>query len=186
MTDAFGILLVALAVGACILALFAVLGALFPGVVDRTREQATSHAARSTLLGLVNFAFFAAVIAALAGVAQRTGIQAVMIVAVFLLALLVIGLSFGLAGMTWVIGVELFPDASPLRRRLLGALALTLACAAPYVGWFGLLPYAAWRGLGGFLLGWFVKRESPESMALGLVGGNSTRARTDADRRTFP
>jgi hypothetical protein len=165
MTDALGILLVALAVGACILALFAVLGALFPGVVDRTRERATSHAGRSTLLGLVNLAFFAVIIAALAGVAQRTGIQAVMIAAVLLLALLVIGLSFGLAGMTWIVGASLFPGASPLRQKLLGALALTLACATPYVGWFGLLPYAAWRGLGGFVLGWFTNRESPESMA---------------------
>ncbi len=165
MTDAFGILLVALVAGACVLALFAVLGALFPGVVDRTREQASSRAARSTLLGLVNFAFFAAVIAALAGVAQRTGIPAVMIVAVLLLALLVIGLSFGLAGMTEVVGLRLFPTSSPLKQRLLGALALTLACATPYVGWFGLLPYSACRGLGGFLLGWFSKAATAEPAA---------------------
>ncbi len=163
MADAFGALLIALAAGACILALFAVLGVLFPVVVDRTREQVSSRPGRSTMLGLVNFAFFAAVIAALAGVAQRTGIQAVMFAAVILLALLVIGLSFGLAGMTEVVGLRLFPASSPLKQQLLGALALTLACATPYVGWFGLLPYAACRGLGGFLLGWFTKAASPES-----------------------
>lgn len=165
MANAFGFLLLALAAGVCILALFAVLGVLFPVVVDRTRDQVSSRPGRSILLGLVNFAFLAAVIAALAGVAQRTGIQALMIVAVILLAVLVIGLSFGLAGMSEVVGLRLFPAASPLKQNLLGGLALTLACATPYVGWFGLLPYAACRGLGGFLLGWFAKTSPPPSAA---------------------
>ena len=165
MTEPLGILLVFLVVGACVLALFVVLAALFPSAVERARDSASSRPGRAFLLGLVNFVFVAAIIAILAGVAQRTGFQAIMVVALILLILLVIGLSFGMAGMAGLLGVRLFPAASPLKQQTLGALALTLACAAPYVGWFGLLPYIGMRGLGGFLLGWFSARNSAEVVA---------------------
>ena len=39
-----------------------------------------------------------------------------------------------------------------MRRLLLGALVLVLACLAPLVGWPGLFPYVALRGLGGLVV----------------------------------
>ncbi|MGH2620817.1 MAG: hypothetical protein ACRDHG_09660, partial [Anaerolineales bacterium] len=99
------------------------------------------------------------VIVAAFGALGGAGAGVFQLLALILLGLLVIALAFGLAGMSVLIGERLLPDASPTRQTAWGAATLVLASLTPFLGWFGLFPYLAIRGLGGFLIGLF--RRSP-------------------------
>jgi hypothetical protein len=79
------------------------------------------------------------------------------------LALLIIGLGFGLTGMVLLVGERLAPAHGPTARTVWGALALSLACATPVVGWWALLPYAAVTGLGAFVLSYLYGQGSVAS-----------------------
>jgi sorbitol-specific phosphotransferase system component IIBC len=71
------------------------------------------------------------------------------------LAALSIGVSFGLAAVAEVLGARVREQAAGLARTAWGTILLALACALPFVGWFGMLPYSASLGLGGFILSFF-------------------------------
>jgi hypothetical protein len=49
---------------------------------------------------------------------------------------------------------------SPALRTAYGAVILALACALPFIGWFGLLPYAGLLGIGAFILSFFQRQHS--------------------------
>ncbi len=161
MGDGMGMLTIILAVGVSLAALSAVGGALFPRPVGWTRQAAEGQAARAFLVGLVNAIFVIALAMGAGALGEATGLTFLPIVSVILLAVLVVGATFGLMGMAELIGERLFPTSRPMGQTLGGAAALLLACLAPYVGWFGLLPYAGLRGLGGFILGWLGTRAKP-------------------------
>jgi hypothetical protein len=44
---------------------------------------------------------------------------------------------------------------SAWKRNLWSAVILCIACALPFVGWFLLLPYVAFTGIGATILGFF-------------------------------
>ncbi|OGO10341.1 MAG: hypothetical protein A2Y93_05440 [Chloroflexi bacterium RBG_13_68_17] len=165
MGDGLGMLTIVLAAGVSLVALFAVGGGLFPRQLAWTRQAAEGQATRSFLVGLVNTVFVIALAMGAGALGEATGLSFLPILSVLLLAILIIGATFGLMGMAELVGERLFPASRPLRRTLVGGAILLLACLAPYVGWFGLFPYTVLRGLGGFILGWFAARARPAPQA---------------------
>ena len=152
MDEGLALLILLIASIPTLIALFVVLEVLFPHVVESTRQVAEMAAGRSFAVGLVNGFFLGAVMLALFALGDSTGNQLFSLLGLLVLILLALGLAFGLVGMVQLIGVRLAPAGSPLRRTVLGAVALVLASLTPFVGWFGLLPYVALRGLGGFVV----------------------------------
>jgi hypothetical protein len=135
--------------------------------VERTWQAAEGMPGRSCLIGLVNLLFGGALILGSIALAQATGVQIFLFLALILLCLLVLGIIFGLAGVVQLTGLRLFPTHAPLRRSALSTLVVYLACLTPYVGWFGLLVYIGLLGLGAFLIGLFAApRRLPQEAAL--------------------
>lgn len=146
-------------------AYFLVLNALFPQRVMKSRSLIQAMPARSFGIGLVNFVFFAVIAAVLLSVAESAGpfIKGILTIpALIILTFLTIMLSLGLAGMSKLIGERIFPDVSGWRQTLWGTVCLSLACAVPFVGWFLLLPYVGFVGIGAVILGFF-QRETTSS-----------------------
>lgn len=139
-------------------AYFLVLNALFVARLTRTRTIVQSMPGRSFGIGFVNFIFFAVIAMVLLAVAENAGdlLQVVLTVpAVVILGILAILLSFGLAGMANLIGERIFSELPVWKQSLWGTICLTLACALPFVGWFLLLPYVGFIGIGAVILGVF-------------------------------
>ena len=160
MDQLIGLLVAVPLLGATLVGLFVVMNALFTSWIARTCQTAETQAARSFLVGLVNLVFVGALISALIALADGTGLDFLIVVAVLLAVVLAIATAFGLAAMVQVIGARLVPGGQGLRPGIWGTIALLLGCLTPYVGWFGLLPYVALRGLGAFVLVLFGKRQA--------------------------
>lgn len=142
--------------GALVLAaFFVVLAALFPDRLARARAIAGRAPGRAVIIGLINAFFLGVLTVALLAVAGWTGLQFFGLPALFLLGVLGVGVTFGLGGVVLLLGERLLPERGPVARTAAAAVALGLACALPYLGWFGLLPYAALLGLGAFILSFF-------------------------------
>lgn len=137
-------------------AYFLVINALFAPRVTRSRSVAESMTARSFGIGLVNFMFFAVIAMILLSVAENAqGLFKVILTipALIILGFLSIVLSFGLAGMSNLVGERIFPDLPAWKQSLWGTVCLSLACMLPFVGWFLLLPYVGFVGFGSVILG---------------------------------
>lgn len=135
---------------------FLVINALFSARVTRTTTLAKSMPARSFGIGLVNFLFFAVIAMVLLSVAENAdGLFKLILTipAVIILGILGILLSFGLAGMANLIGERIFPVQSAWKQTLWGSVCLSLACMLPFAGWFLLLPYVGFVGVGAVILG---------------------------------
>jgi hypothetical protein len=133
-------------------AFFTVLAALFPDRVARTRAAASAMPGRAFVVGLVNWVFFAAVVLALLALTQWTNVQLFALPAFAIAVAVAVAAIFGLAGVVELIGGRLLTHTPGARRTGLGALALTWACALPFIGWFALLPYVLALGLGAVIL----------------------------------
>jgi hypothetical protein len=158
MSDIARLLLIIILLLVGLSAYFLVMNALFTPRVARTRSIAQSMPARAFGIGLVNFVFFTMIAVVLLSVAENAGpfIKGVLTIpAAFILALLAIVLSFGLAGMANTIGERIFPNLPAWKQTVWGTVCLTLACALPFVGWFLLLPYVGFIGIGAVILGIF-------------------------------
>lgn len=163
MEQLLGLLIAVPLLGATLVGLFAVMNALFTSWIARTSETAETQAARSFLVGLVNLIFGAALIAAIIALADGTGLDFLIVLAVMLAAVLVIAAAFGLAAMAQIIGARILPGGQGLRPLIGGTVALALGCLVPYVGWFGLLPYVVLRGLGAFVMVLFARPRKPQA-----------------------
>lgn len=151
----------AIAIGAYLL----VLEALFPQVVAATTRAASDAPGRSLTLGVANALFLTVVMVAFGALADSLGSGVLATPAVIAAAALLVLASFGLSGMGHLIGARLFghrrwPSAW-------GTMTLIVASLAPVVGWFGLLPYVALLGAGGFVLGWLFPRRRRSRRAAG-------------------
>lgn len=138
-----------------LVALFVVMGVIFPRQIEVVRANSSAMPGRSFLLGLVNVAFLVIIAAALSG-----GGEFLQIIALIFFALLLIGVAFGLAGMAVVIGERMLPETSATRQTGWGATAMVVASLTPFIGWFLLLPYLSFRGLGALVLGLFNRSSS--------------------------
>lgn len=161
MSDIVRLFLILFLLIAGLAAYFLVVNALFTARVTRTSSIAQSMPARSFGIGLVNFLFFTVIALVLLSIAENTGpfIRGVLTIpAMIILVLLSIGLSLGLAGMSNLIGERIFPDLPVWKQTLWGSVCLSLACALPFVGWFLLLPYTGFVGIGAVILGFIQSR----------------------------
>ena len=143
-------------------AYFLVMNALFPQRVTKAVSNIQSMSARAFGIGLVNFIFFAVIAGVLLSVAENAGpfIKGILTIpALVILAFLTIVLSLGLAGMSNVVGERIFHDVSGWKQTLWGTICLSFACALPFVGWFLLLPYVSFVGIGSVILGFFQRGE---------------------------
>jgi len=157
MPDFLGAFIIIVAVGICLIALFNVLGVLFPARIESIRHAAETSPVRAFFLGLVNFLFFGALI--LGFLAMGENIHRIFLLpALLILSVVSLGLTFGVGGIIQLTGNRLQPDRSPIQRTTWGTTALYLACLTPFIGWFGVTAYLAWVGLGAFILSFF-KRE---------------------------
>ena len=162
MSDIVRLFLIILLLIAGLAAYFLVVNALFAPRVTRTRSIAQSMPGRSFGIGLVNFLFFAVIALVLFSIAENAGpfIRGVLTIpAMIILALLAIALSLGLAGMSNLIGERIFPDLPVWKQTMWGTLCLSLACALPFVGWFLLLPYVGFVGIGAVILGFLQRKQ---------------------------
>jgi len=149
---------------------FILLGALFPARLARTRELALGLSWRAFAIGMVNSLFFASVGLASFALAEKVdGILkvALMLPALLILVFLAVGLAFGLGGFVEAVGERVVPEAIPeamaeavpqnsgWKRTLWGTLLVGGSCAFPFFGWFVLLPYLGWVGIGAFIISFF-------------------------------
>jgi hypothetical protein len=144
--------------GITLIAFFLLLDVFFPRKIADIRQVADQMTGRSFLLGLVNFIFFGAICLALISLSEHVGRGLIAVPALLIAFVLAVSLLLGLSAMTQLVGERVFPDHDPLRQKTYGAGLLILACLAPFVGWFGLLPYVALLGLGALIAGWFPPR----------------------------
>jgi hypothetical protein len=160
MSDIVRLFLIIVLMTAGLVAYFLVLNALFGARITRTKSMAESMSARSFGIGLVNFLFFAVIALVLLSIAENAGpfVRGIFTIpAMIILALLAIVLSLGLAGIANLIGERSFTELPAWKQMLWGTVCLVLACSLPFVGWFLLLPYAGFVGIGAVILG-FLRR----------------------------
>jgi hypothetical protein len=152
--ETFGLVIITILGAVTLIAFFVLMDVFFSQIITRIRQVSEQAAGRSFLLGLVNFLFFGAICVALLTVSERTGLGIIAIPAFLIAFVVAIGLLLGLSAITQLVGERLFPNYAPLQQKSLGAGSLILACLAPFVGWFGLLPFVALLGLGALIGGW--------------------------------
>jgi hypothetical protein len=160
------------AIGACLAAFFPVLEVFFSKRIAKTRRMLELLPARSFWIGVVNIVFALIVLFALASLGGRllgAGGKILMLLALIILVPLAIGLMMGLASVVKAVGERLLPEKGALARTIWATVALSLACALPFVGWFILLPYVCFLGMGAFVLGLFSK-QAAEPIAEEAVG----------------
>jgi hypothetical protein len=152
------IILLSIPLAACVL----VISALFPNRLARTKSAAGTMPGRAFGLGLVNCAFFGTIAMVLLTLLDGNRVPDLLRVVLFLptmavLALLGILITFGAAGVAQVIGERIFEDQNAGRQGAFGAIVLGTACALPFVGWFLLIPYIVFVGIGATILGFLQK-----------------------------
>jgi hypothetical protein len=162
MTDILRLLLILVLLTSSLSAYFLVVGVLFPKRIEKTQRAINQLTVRSFGVGFVNFLFFGVIAIVLFSVAENAGgfLQGVLTIPALIIAgLLALMLTFGLSAMVNELGVRLFAENPAWKQIVWGSAALTFACALPFVGWFILLPYVGFVGIGGVILGFFQKGE---------------------------
>lgn len=142
---------------------FIVFGAFFPARAAKTIEVAARLPGRSFVIGMVNFIFFLVLALALFSLSERVDdlLKVIlMLPALAIAVILSIMLSFGLGSLAALVGERIAPTQPTWLRTLWGTLLLGLGSSVPFLGWFLLLPYAAWIGMGAFIIGFFQKTNS--------------------------
>jgi len=155
MAQIIELLLAVVLSGVSIVALLAVVGALFPRTVENGRQVAERMPGRAFLLGLVNALFLTAVFFASYALGSNLDLFILYLPGLGALALAVAGATFGLVSLVNLVGSRLFPERFGLDRTARAGFILVLACWTPFVGWFALLPYALSLGLGAVIIGLF-------------------------------
>lgn len=141
-------------------AYFLIIGTLFPSRVAKAQTIINLTPGRSFGLGTINFLFFGLIAVVLLSLAENAGsfVKGLLTIpALLILAFLSVLLSLGLTATVHHLAERLFPDVTHWKRTLWSAVFLCLACALPFVGWFLLLPYVSFAGIGAAILGLFQK-----------------------------
>src|SRR5690349_5927365 len=159
MSGILQIFIIILPLTVCLVAYFLTANALFPARIGKTKAIIQSMPWRSLGVGLVNFSFFFLIAIVLLSISDQIDNEfikgVVMLPALLVIAFILAMLTFGLAGMVNHIGERIMPEISTWKQTVWGSLCLCLACALPFAGWFLLLPYAGFTGMGAFILGVF-------------------------------
>ena len=160
MNDIFRIFFIVILLTITLAAYFLVIGTLFASRVAKTQTVIDHSPGRAFGLGLVNLFFFGLIAFVLLSVADSANsfVKGILTIpALAILAFLAVLLSIGLTGMVNVLGERLFADMILWKRNIWSAVILCFACALPFVGWFLLLPYIGFVGVGASILGFFQK-----------------------------
>jgi hypothetical protein len=158
MNDVIGLLIVVLLLTGAISAYCVAMVLFFGQAVTNAELSATLTPWRAFGVGLVNLLFFGTVAVLSAGVADSTGIALLSIPALVALLLVGIGWSIGLTALARLAGARLLPTRNSFQQIAGGAAVLTLASLLPFVGWFILLPYLLFVGLGAAIMSLFSGR----------------------------
>jgi hypothetical protein len=160
MTEIIRISLTILTLTINLVPFFITMGMYFPAKTGKMREIANHLPGRSFGIGMVNFIFFLTIAIMLFSASERLeGLPKVIILlpALILMIILSIGLSFGLEIMSHLLGERVAPTQPVWKQIMMGTLLLGFGGVVPIFGWFLLLPYAAWTGLGAFIITQFQK-----------------------------
>lgn len=163
MNDILGLLIVVLLLAGAIAAYCVAMVLFFGQAVTHAEVNATLSPWRAFGVGLVNFLFFGTVAFISAGIADSSGIALLSLPALLALFLVGVGWSVGLSALARVAGARLLPNANGFQQIAVGAAVLTVASLLPFVGWFILLPYLLFVGLGATIMS--------------LVSGRNSRSR---------
>ena len=152
MNDLLGLIVLALGIILSLSAYLLTLDTFFGDWVARTQQVITTRPGRAFVVGLVNFLFFGVLALLFLSLQESTGSDLAVLPGLLILAILVAGLSFGLAAFVRLLGERLAPQQGPLPRAFIGGGVLVLSTALPIAGWFLLLPYIVFTGIGAFVL----------------------------------
>jgi hypothetical protein len=151
LADVFIFLFVILGFVIVFVAYWLMAAGLFPKFVERSAERFGKTPIKAVLLGAIIGAPL--VILGIKVSQSPNGLFKLLGLAIALLPLLIA--LFGSAGLALRIGQGL-PSArdegEPWRRMLRGSVVLALSFVLPFIGWFGLMPFAFLGGFGVFLL----------------------------------
>lgn len=139
---------------------FLVIGALIANRVTKTKNVIEQTPGRSFGLGMVNFLFFGSIAFVLLSVAENAGpvIRGIIMIPAFIiLAFLIVLSSIGLTSIVKMLGERIFSDVVSWKQITWGSVVLCFACALPFVGWFLLIPYVLFIGIGAAILGFVQK-----------------------------
>jgi hypothetical protein len=151
-----------------VVALLGAINLILPASVQNVQLNLENSLGRSTLLGLVNFLFFGALMALAAWLANKLG-NVIAGVFVFLAGLIGLGIIvlavFGLVAFANLLGSRIGGEpGTSFKANLRGGLLLVLAGIAPYVGWFIFTPLVVWAGLGAAILALTRERKKTQSV----------------------
>lgn len=120
--------------------------------VARIQQVITTRPGRAFVVGLVNFLFFGLLALVFFSIQESTGGDIFALPGLLIVAILVTALSFGLSAFARLLGERLAAQHGPILRGLIGGGILSLGSALPIAGWFLMLPYVIFTGIGGFVL----------------------------------
>ncbi|MBC8497322.1 MAG: hypothetical protein ISS57_06035 [Anaerolineales bacterium] len=162
--ETFSLILIVILGATTLIAFFLLMDVFFSRKIGRIQQVAEQMTGRSFLLGLVNFLFLGVICVALISVSENFGLRFLAIPTLLIALILAVGLLLGLSAITQLVGERLFPEHELLKQKTWGAGLLILGCLAPFVGWFGFLPFVALLGLGALIGDWFPRKgkEQPE------------------------
>lgn len=147
------LLLLVVVIGFCLIAFFITLEALFGELVEGITRLAEEKPGKAFWVGLVNTVFLIAIAMGLISLGENSVLGLVLGVPGFAIGIFVAaGIIFGLTGMVRLTARRVFPGKEGWKSQASGAGVLILACLLPFIGWFGLFPYLAFRGFGAFIL----------------------------------
>jgi hypothetical protein len=147
-----------------VVALLGAINLLLPEPVQKVQLNLEGSLGRSTLLGLVNFLFFGALMALAAWLADTFG-NVIAGVFVFLAGLIGLGIIvlavFGLVAFANILGNRIGGEpGTSFKANLRGGLLLVLAGIAPYIGWLIFTPLVVWAGLGAAIQAFIPRRNA--------------------------
>lgn len=158
MNEAIGLLVYVVLLAGAIAAYCVAMVLFFGRAVTNAELSATLAPGRAFGVGLVNLLFFGTVAVLSAGVADSTQLPILSLPALVALGLVGIGWSIGVSALARMAGVKLLPTANGFQQVAVGAAVLTIASLLPFIGWFILLPYLLFVGLGATIMSLFSAR----------------------------
>jgi hypothetical protein len=157
------ILLVASGI-ATVAALLAAINLLLPQPVQKVQANLENALGRSTLLGLVNFLFFGALVVLFVWLTDRlnNALSVIFVILAVLIGLsLIVMAVFGLAAFANLFGKRIGDqENTPFKSNIHGGILLVLAGIAPYVGWLIFTPLVVWAGLGAAIQAFLPRRNA--------------------------
>jgi hypothetical protein len=162
MQSLFLILVVLLSLAALIASLIMIRG-LFPARVERVRQTLENNWKRSFWIGLLNTVLITIFVLGLGALANSASIFFIPAFGIY--GFFLIGLLFGLAAFSRILGERLFPDQTPVLKDIRGGAVYLLASSLPVVGWFLLFPYGISLAVGAVVITFFQDRKKKKEEA---------------------